>query len=414
MRRIEALRYDAAPVESNPPRGTTLAASGKAPYFDPKSISSNWLYRDIGRSAERPFMIFASLLDTSLGDLLSKVVFLATLKDQFDHARLIVRYRTLRPYSDDIVSLSPNIDHATALKGERPRWLGRMFPDMRPWLPLGRWTLGRDGKREAFYDLIVVESMMSTASVHGFERPAVLRIPSGREAALRGQLLGLGLDPERWYATVHYRAGTYGPKRGKSPIRSGDPESYRQLIDYIIDDLGGQAVQLGHPEMRAFPPRPGFVDLSRLADAFLLQAYAVCHSRFLVAGPSGPIGLGFGFQVPTAIVDATDGQGGWGDTEQVILTHEVTTPGGSVLMNHALYDAGLLDKPLLYRKIKNGEAYRLRNNNGEELAAAARHMFERTSDIGGWRPALVRPAAIRPNHFVWPPQTRENLRFLGE
>ncbi len=408
------MRYDAAPVESNPPRGMTLAASGKAPYFDPKAISSNRLYRDIGRSAERPFMIFATLLDTSLGDLLCKVAFLSTLKDQFDHARLIVRYRDLRSYSGDVVSLSPNIDHAMPLKGERPKWLGRYFPDMRPWLPLGRWTLGRAGMREAFHDFVVIESMMNARSLHGFEQPTVMRVPPGREAALHGQLLGLGLDPERWYAAVHYRAGTYGPKRGKSPIRSGNPESYRQLVDYIIDDLGGQVVQLGHPELDAFPARPGFVDLSRLADTFLLQAYAVCHSRFLVAGPSGPVALGWGFQVPTMVVDATDGHGGWGEAVQAILTHEVTTPAGSVLRNRELFEAGLLDKPLLYRKIKNGEAYRLRNNNGEELAAAARFLFDRTTDVTGWRPVYRRSAASRPNHFVWPPQTRENLRFLGE
>jgi putative glycosyltransferase (TIGR04372 family) len=391
-----------------------LPNEDRPPYFDPKSVSLNARYRDIGRSAERPFMIFATLLDTELGDLISKVVFLSTLKEQFDHARLIVRYRALRPYSAEVVSLSPNIDHATPLPGERPKWLARWFPDMRPWLPLGRGTLGREGKKEAFYDFVVIESMMNARNVHGFERPAVLRIPPEREDELHRRLVGLGLDPDRWYATVHYRGGNYGPKRNKSPIRNSDPENYRRLIDTIIDELGGQVVQLGHPELRPFPPRAGFVDLSRLANSFLLQAYAVCHSRFLVAGPSGPVALGWGFQVPIAVVDATDGHGGWGDSEQVILTHEVTTPDGRALMNRALFEAGLLDYVALARKIRDGENYRVRKNSAEELAAAARFLFERTADTEGWRPALRRPAAARPNRFVWPPQTRENLRFLGE
>ncbi len=390
-----------------------MAEIGRPPYFDPKGISSNRLYRDIGQSADRPFMIYASLLETSLGDMLCKIVFLSTLKQQFDHARLILRYRALRPYSADVVSLSPNVDHAMPLAGERPAWLARLLPDMRPWLPLGRWTQGRAAMREAFHDLVVVDSMMNARSVHGFERPAILRIPPEREESLRRRLIELGLDPGRWYAVLHYRASNYGPKGG-NPIRDGDPESYRALADFIIDDLGGQVVQLGHPELDAFAPRPGFIDLSRMTDAFLLQAYAACHSRFLMAGPSGPLALGWAFQVPTALVDATDGHGGWGDAEQVILTHELTTPAGDVLANRALFQSGLLDKLLLLKKIKAGEPYRVRKNSPSELVGAVRYLFERTADVTGWRPARPQTVGAPPNRLIWPPQTRENLRFLGE
>jgi putative glycosyltransferase (TIGR04372 family) len=245
-------------------------------------------------------------------------------------------------------------------------------------------------------------------------QPAILRIPPEREDALHRQLVGLGLDASRWYATVHYRTSSYGPKRDKSPIRDSDPASYRQLIDYIIDELGGQVVQLGHPEMQPFPARPGFVDLSRLTDGFMLQAYAVCHSRFLIAGPSGPIGLGWSFQIPMACVDATDGQGGWGDAERVILTHEVTTPEGAVLRNRALYEAGLLDYVTLKQKMQEGGAYRIRKNTGEELAAAAHFLFERTADLRGWRPARQQIVPKRPNRLIWPLQTDEKMRFLGE
>lgn len=386
----------------------------KPPYFNRDSLPQSQLYRDVGRSPKRPFMILGTLLETSLGDLIAKIVFLSTLKEQFDYARLIVRYRDVRPYSSDIVSLSPNIDHATAIKGERPKWLTERFPDMRPWLPLGRWTLGADKLQDAFYDLVVVEPMMDIRMIHGLNRPSILRIPPDREEQLHRQLIGLGLDPNRWYATLHYRDGTYGPKRNKGPLRSSSPDSYRVLADYIIDELGGQVVQLGHPEMTSLSSRPGFIDLSRLADGFMLQAYAVCRSRFLIAGPSGPVALGWAFQVPTARVDATDGHGGWGDADQGALTHEVTTPEGKVLSNRALYDAGLLEYVILTRKIRNGENYRVRKNSGEELASVARQLFDRTAGMNGWRPARRQPAAQRPNHLVWPPQTIENVRFFGE
>lgn len=389
-----------------------MTKDSKPPYFNREKVQRRDHYRNIGRNPERPFMILGTLLETSLGDLLSKIIVLSTIKEQFDHARLIVRYRDLRPYSREAISLAPNIDHATALKGERPEWLAKWFPDTRPWLPLTRWTLSSNKKQDAFYDLVVVESMMNVRNIGGFSQPAVLRIPPEREESLRRQLVGVGLDPDRWYATLHYRTASYGPKRNKSPIRNSDPENYRQLRDYIIDELGGQVVQLGHPEMEPFAPRPGFVDLSRVADSFMLQAYAVCHSRFLLAGPSGPVVLGPGFQVPYAYVDATDGVGGWGDLLNVILTHEVTTPDGKVLRDRELHESGLLEYGVLARKIRDGEDYRVRKNSGAELAAAARFLFEQTKDVTRWRPNYQQPAMPRPNQLIWPPQTRENLRFL--
>ncbi|HWA46106.1 MAG TPA: TIGR04372 family glycosyltransferase [Hypericibacter adhaerens] len=391
-----------------------MSSQGLPPYFNRKSVRPSHLYRDIGRNAERPFMILGTVLETSLGDLLAKTVVLSTLKDQFDHARLIVRYSDIRPYSADVISLSPNIDHATPLKGERPRWLAEWIPDMRPWLPLGRWTLGREKMPAAFYDLVVIEPMMDVRMVHGLDHPVPLRIPAAKEEPLRRRLEGLGLDPARWYATIHYRTSNYGHKLDKSPLRNGEPESYRQLVDYIIDELGGQVVQLGHPEMTPFPARPGFVDLSRIEDAFMLQAYAVCHSRFMVAGPSGPIMLGFSFQVPLGVVDATDGYGGWGDMEQVILTHEITTPEGQVLMNRPLLESGLLDKVELNRRLREGANLQIRKNTGEELAAVARHLFDRTTDVAGWRPPCRQPPRQKPNHLIWPPKTHENMRFFGE
>jgi len=392
----------------------TLPNEIKPPYFHRKSVRPSHLYRDIGRSAERPFMILATLLETSLGDLIAKTVFLSTLKDQFDHARLIVRYSDLRPYSAEVISLSPNIDHATPLKGERPRWLAEWFPDMRPWLPLGRWTLGREKMQSAFYDFVVIESMMDIRNLHGLGQPIQLRIPPEREPLLQRQLVGLGLDPNRWYATLHYRTSSYGPKLAKSPLRNSEPDSYRDLVSYIIDELGGQVVQLGHPEMEPFPARPGFVDLSRIKDGFMFQAYAVCHSRFMVGGPSGPVTLAFAFDVPLGVVDATDGYGGWGDGECVILTHEVTTPDGRVLMNRALFESGLLDQVELKRQIREGINHRIRKNSGAEVAAVARHLFDCTTDITGWRTPRQKPERMRPNHFIWPPKTHENMRFFGE
>ena len=93
------------------------------PYFNSKDVSSVTLFNCIGQRADRPFMILATFAETSLGDLISKIAFVNTLKAQFDHARLIVRYNDFRPYSSEVVSLAPNIDHAHGIRGEAPKWL---------------------------------------------------------------------------------------------------------------------------------------------------------------------------------------------------------------------------------------------------------------------------------------------------
>jgi hypothetical protein len=124
--------------------------------------------------------------------------------------------------------------------------------------------------------------------------------------------------------------------------------------------------------------------------------------------------LAFAFDVPLGVVDATDGYGGWGDGECVIQTHAVTTPDGRVLMNRALFESGLLDQVELKRQIREGINHQIRKNNSAEVAAVARHLFDCTTDIRGWRTPRQRPERVRPNHFIWPPKTRENMRFLGE
>ena len=53
---------------------------------------------------------------------------------------------------------------------------------------------------------------------------------------LARKLVECGLDPAKPFAVIHYRDGTYAYK-GKNPVRNGDPDSYRQAIDHIIDTL---------------------------------------------------------------------------------------------------------------------------------------------------------------------------------
>lgn len=380
-------------------------------FFDKRSVSDNLLYRDIGRVPERPFVIKAMLKETSFGDLACLLTCLATIKNQFDYAELHVRYRNIRPYSEEMMWLVPSIDTAVGLKHYLPNWARFGLADGRLWKPMSKAIDGNKWSWGSFCDLLVTDWMVNPRWLHAMPNPVPLRIPDDRAGTLGGELEKLGLDPDRWFATVHYRASSYlGKSSGE--LRNSYPAEIEKMITHIIDNLGGQVVMLGHPELEPFAPRANFVDLSRFKDNFLQQAFAISRCRFMIAGPSGPAGVGWCFQVPTATVDASDAFGGWARDENVTLSHEVTTPDGKVLRNQELYEAGLMDYPVLRDKIRAGERFTVRKNNAEELAAVADYLLDQTQDMQSWRAPAELPETAKPNQFVWPPQTHENVKFL--
>ncbi len=379
--------------------------------FQKSSISDNMICRDVGQSAERPFVIKSTVVETSLGDLISKMICLGSIAKHFDHAELHVRYRDVRPYSREVVSLLEEVTTSKGVKFDIPSWMRLGIPDSRLWFHLARGLDGRRGSWNAFCDFFATDWMLNPRWLHAVVNPATLRIPPDQVERLQQELIAAGADPDRWMAVVHYRASNYLKKRS-GQLRNGDPVAQAELIDYIINDLGGQVVLLGHPELEPLPVREGFIDLSRIKDSFMLQAFACSRARFMTAGPSGPIIMGWGFQIPTGLVDASDAVGGWGACEQVILTHEVTTPEGATMRNHELFQSGLLDYPVLRDKIRAGENYIVRKNSGEELSAVARHLFDASADTQGWRDPRGETPKPRPNQITWPPQTSENLNFI--
>lgn len=270
---------------------------------------------------------------------------------------------------------------------------------------------GNKGSWSSFCDLCVSDWMLNIRWLHAIPNSVPFRIPSHKTDELMSGLINAGLNPDRWFAVLHYRASSYLSKRS-GQLRNGDPAAYGALVDHIIRELGGQVVLLGHPELESFPPQEGFIDLSRQPDSFLLQAFATSGARFMIAGPSGPIALGWGFHIPTALIDTADGIGGFGPAEQVILSHEVTTPDGKCMRNMELFRSGLLDYPVLRDKIRAGEPYVVRKNSGSELIAVANHMHEVCADTNGWHPPAPAYDGPRPNYLVWPPQTEQNLNFI--
>ena len=385
--------------------------SSDPPYFHPDSIPNRRRYLEVGQHPDRPFMILATIAETALGDLLCKTTFASNLKDQFDHARLIVRYNDFRPYSSDVIRLSPNIDYAEPLHGELPRWLRKYVRDGRLWRPL-TGAISRSGRfHEAFYDFVLVDSMASARTVHTFDPLTPLRVPPELREVLTRRLTELGLEANHNFAVVHYRDGSYALK-SSNPVRNGNPESYRQAIDHIIERLDCQVVQIGHPEMKPFPKRDGLVDISGIRNEFMLQAFAVARSRFMIGGASGPTSLGWSFGIPTAVCDCAEANSTWGSKHNVYLTHEVTTPDGEVLRNQALHDRGLLDIRELTARLRRGEKFTLRKNSGDEISVVAAYLHKNSTDVTGWREDLPSPIRARPNSITWPPRLSWNAKFL--
>lgn len=358
---------------------------------------------DVGLRPERPFQILGLLEDFTLGDLICNVVFLSTLANQFDHVRLHVKFRDMRPYCREIMSLSPWIDLAEPFPEMWHGLMRKLFPHVKPSKLRSQMAVGsQKGKSNVLYDMVVTSMMASNDAVHALPNTVPLRLPQAQLGDLRSRLIARGLKPDRWFAVFHNRETNYTYRLGVGGgDRNGEATAFDSLVDHIIA-LGGQAVRLGHPGMMPFRPRDGFVDLSTEANSFLLHAAAVSHARFMIGGPSGPIALAWAFAVPNTLVDAVDTGGIWGLEHSDVLTHEVTSPKGEILRNASLLEAGLLDSELLAARMDAEVGYRIRKATADELRIVATRLHERTKDCPAWRPPAKIPEGSKPNQVIWP------------
>src|SRR5687767_7608476 len=124
--------------------------------FNRHKLPDHRLYRDIGAVPERPFMMLAVITETSLGDLLSSLLFLATIKNQFDYAKLYVRYPDTRPYSKEVFQLLPDIDLAHGIRPFAPLRLFEQLLGARLWWPLAL-NNSADFRNRNFFDFLVID-----------------------------------------------------------------------------------------------------------------------------------------------------------------------------------------------------------------------------------------------------------------
>lgn len=324
--------------------------------------------------------IVAAMLGRPLGDFIVNNVYAAAVKLNSLDTKLIAYYRDDRPYKKSILSMNPYIDFVID-SGEGagiPLDFFNSAGDATVFPQLNRLkAAGISGPKH-----LLVPSSMRMMDLARFERLPVFRVPAKVRTAQEARLVELGLDPGKWFCALTYRLPNYG-FRGASSYRDVDDRDYEGLMNRIIDDLGGQVVRIGHPEMRPFRARKGYIDLAGERDAFALHATAVLRSRFLITSATGTSQIAAMFNVPFAQTNAVSAVGVWRDN-QVILPRNFYTADGRRIPATELARRRLFEE----NSIKDGErnsTIKWVSNSVDELCAVARYLHDMTPECTGWR-----------------------------
>lgn len=353
------------------------------------------------KRTDRTIRIFAAALDRTLGDFLTRNIYAAAVKMQFKSANLAIYYRDDRPYKTDLIAINPYIDEAVVMAARQvvPVDFFYSLAD-RPPLP-GASSFVKRGLADP--DIVLVPSMMGVEDLLRFDHHPIFRIPEDRVSELSDRLVALGLDPNRWFCCLFYRQPNYR-HRVPTAYRDVNDQPFEELARYIIKELGGQVVRLGHPEMRPFDIGPGFVDLSRLENEFMIQVMAVSRARFMVTTSSGPAHLPGSFDVPYVVTNSLSILAVWSPAGMIMPNHLISPQGHRVDVRQLL-DAGRLDWDSVRVALRNG--CRIVENSAPELFAVARSLYDRTVDCPNWRIPSITPKTMPSNRYgIFQPYSR--------
>lgn len=355
-----------------------------------------WIH-EIGSRPERPFRFSVPLRVESFGDVFVFVACAARIASQFEHSHCTFFHNDSRPYLIDVAKMYPGSKTIAGFKGD---W------DSVPHVAIAGQLKNYDHADPFYQDLTLNSATLTTAIFFGLPR-VPLAIPEPLIKSGHKRLIELGLDEHRWFCTIHWREPNYRFKP-ISNFRDADPEAFLQAIDYIIDELGGQVVQLGHPEMRHHKPRPGLVDLACEVDNWNLQAFAVSRSRFFVGSASGATVMAQAFCVPSAHIDNLE----WytGGPDDVVVTPTVNIDGAT-LRQETLYRSGFMNSYGLTAASRAGKTVQVTPTTYEDVAKAIDLMAQRTENRAAWQVPAV-PELAPPNCLKIPVSAGAELFFV--
>lgn len=367
-----------------------------------------------------PLKIVALLNSRAVGDTIFYHVFCASVKRLFDQASLTIFQRDDRDYKRDMLEMNADKDHFLVAKPSFPgitidsfqstvdiTSTGMSVPDYIFNQP--EWKASRSHRPH----LILSPDCMPEYMLSSFESPAFMKIPDSRLDGLQAELVGHGIDPNRWFCVLNYREPGYR-HRPKRPVKDLDPEPYRALMEYIIDTLGGQVVRVGHPNMTPFPARPGFADLAMIEHNFMLHAFAISRARFLVGSLTGISHLGSAMDTPTAITNCVStpfSAGCWRDHD-IALYVNLYERNGRRISTAEQHEKGLYSSRDLIDLVRN-QGCHLFQNTANELALVARELMDATMDCQAWRePNQPSEPGARPNRYAFPMAPRIRNRIV--
>ena len=337
-----------------------------------------------------PYRIFSYISPRALGDVALFALFTSSVAELFDECELILYYRDDRPYKAGIVSCIRNAKRVLKPTSETAILPIELF-DAAGWSPRVPEALSTPDIRSP--DLILSQTVFKEGMLNSIPL-ATLAPPPEEIDRSDAALIELGLDPERWVATIYWKEPAYGFRPPEPWREIADPEPYFAVIRHIIEDLGGQVVRLGHPSPTVPPKMKGLIDLAHVPNSEWLQLYAVWISRFLFSSLSGPLSYGPAFNVPTVVTDQRSSLGVYRAHDYIVT--QGCRFGGKMLRGSEAFAAGILNDwgkdPAKYVA-----------NTAQELIAAANEMYGITQNCVGWRAHLdPPPPATRPNKLCVP------------
>jgi putative glycosyltransferase (TIGR04372 family) len=403
-------------MRSAPPTKPSIL-SGK---IDLATVERSLLQKIPGSERDNPFIIVALLNARAVGDLIFYHIYAASVKRLFKNAILIIYQRNDREYKSDLLSLNTEKDAQIVAQpefGGIPIDNFQMITDFAAnkepfpkYIFMGKaWMRPRCHKAH----LILSPATMPETLLSTFEHPAFLKIPDAQVERLSRQLVEHGVDPKRWFCVINYREPGY-KHRPNRELRDLNPKTFMALAEDVIENLGGQVVRIGHPNMTPFPSHPGFIDLASVDQGFLLHSFAVSRARFVIGSPTGMSHMGSAMNTPTGMTNCSDPlyvPGCWRDHDVGIYMHVYDSDGRRVSTMEQ-HERELHQRTKLI-SLRDGQNFHILENTAEELGLVARCLMETTMKCQGWRePSTPSEPKQRPNTYQFPVSPRIRVPIL--
>jgi hypothetical protein len=317
-----------------------------------------------------------------LGNFVNQIILATSIKERILNSNVCILYDDNRPYKSALVKCAYNAD-LIIRNYEKQTFPIQFFSYneiKKKNIKISDWK--NLGFRESD---IVISGNSIDKNFFNKDMNIVNLVPPKEMCRTNDKKLEeLGLNLNKWYAAVYWKEPGY-LFRPENKIRTYfDCTNFLKSINYIVNDLGGQVVRLGHPGKSYFDNKnKNIIDLANIPNSEELQMYSISRSRFLVSTASGPTQVGMSFGTPTLMVDSPTITYAFGE-ENYILTYGIKVKKiNKEFKQLEAYKKGLLDDdcynslivPEIVSKEKKIPEIEYRKNTLEEIIEGINEMY---------------------------------------